>query len=105
MFFDGALVRASDTFHLVILPGSEQDKRHSQILAQYGSARVLEDFFLGGAGNGAGKRWQRIIGFQEKIRSYINDGKGQMPADKELVDFGEVLFETLLILRWLAVDL
>jgi hypothetical protein len=95
VFFDGAAVRSSDTFHLVILPGAAQDKQHSQILAQYGSARVLENFLLGGVGDGAGKRWQRIIGFQERIRSYINEGRGQMPADKELVDFGEVLFETL----------
>jgi hypothetical protein len=88
-------VSASDTFHLVVLPRSETDKRNSQILAHYGSARVLEDFFLGGVDSNAGKRWQTIIGFNKRIKNYVNDSKGEMPSEPELQNFGEVLFETL----------
>jgi hypothetical protein len=46
---DGAAVVSSDAFHLVVLPLSEKDNHHSQIFAHYGSARVLEDFYLGGS--------------------------------------------------------
>lgn len=92
---DGTPVVASDTFHLTVLPRSDTDKHHFQILAQYGSARVLEDFFLGGPNDDAGKRWQTIIGYNERIRNYVNDSKGQMPTTKELREFGEVLFKTL----------
>jgi CHAT domain-containing protein len=90
-----AAVVASDTFHLVVLPRSESEKRHSQILAHYGSARVLEDFYLSGTDTNAGKRWQTIISNHERIKSYVNDSKGQMPSEKELREFGKVLFETL----------
>ena len=70
---DGAAVAASDTFHLVVLPRSESDTRHSQILAHYGSARVLEDFYLGGTDNNAGKRWQTIININNRLKNYTNE--------------------------------
>ena len=95
LMVDGAAVAASDTLHLIILPRSESDKRHSQIFAHYGSARVLEDFYLGGADGNAGGRWHKIIQHHERIKSYVNENKGQMPTTKELRQFGEVLFETL----------
>ncbi len=95
VMLDGTPVAASDTFHLLVLPSSENDKHRSQILAQYGSARVLEDFYLGGAADDAGERWKTIIRYNESIRSYVNDGRGQMPTAKQLREFGEVLFKTL----------
>ena len=91
---DGAVVAGSDTFHLVILPRSDS-KQQCQILAQYGSARVLEDFYLGGTTDNAGRRWQTIIANNERIKKYTNESKGQMPSDSELREFGQVLFETL----------
>ncbi|HZD33404.1 MAG TPA: CHAT domain-containing protein, partial [Candidatus Angelobacter sp.] len=93
--FDGREVVASDTFHLVVLPSSDSDKHKGQILAHYGSARVLERFGLGGAEDGAGLRWRKIIKVHEDIKDYINDNKGQMPNADQLRDFGEILFETL----------
>jgi hypothetical protein len=92
---DGAAVVASDTFHLVVLPRSEKDRTHSQILAHYGSARVLEDFYLGGTADNAGNRWQTIITNQERIKKYINNNEGQMPTGAQLQKFGEVLVATL----------
>ncbi len=92
---DGAAVAASDTFHLVVLRRSESDKHHSQILAHYGSACVLEDFYLGGTDNNAGKRWQTIIKTDEILKNYTNKNIGKMPAERDLQEFGEVLFETL----------
>ena len=95
LMLDGAAGMPSDTFHLIVLPRSEGNKRHAQILAHYGSARVLEDFYLGGADANAGKRWRTIIANNRRIKSYTNDNKGQMPTDAELREFGEVLFATL----------
>jgi hypothetical protein len=93
--FDGIEATASDTFHLVVLPHSDSDKHSSQILAHYGSARVLENFRLGGADENAGQRWRSIISFHERIKSYANENKGSMPNDGELQQFGVLLFETL----------
>ena len=92
---DGVVGTPWDTFHLIVLPRSEGNKRHAQILAHYGSARVLEDFYLGGADANAGKRWQTIIANNKRIKSYTNDNEGHMPADDELREFGKVLFATL----------
>lgn len=93
--FEGKEVLASDTFHLVVLPGPDSEKRHAKILAHYGSARVLEDFHLGGAETDAGKRWHQIIGFQRQIKKYIDENQGEMPSSDELQEFGKVLFGTL----------
>jgi CHAT domain len=92
---EGKEVVASDTFHLVVLPGPDTEKRHAKILAHYGSARILEDFHLGGAETDAGKRWHQIIGFQRQIKKYIDENQGEMPRSDELQEFGKVLFGTL----------
>jgi hypothetical protein len=92
---DGTAVRISDSFQLFVLPRSDSDARYSQLLAQYGSARVLEDFFLGGHETAAGSRWKTIIGYQESIKKYVNESQGQMPSPAQLEDFGRVLFDTL----------
>jgi len=94
---EGTPEKASDrdTFNLIVLPRSESDKRHSQIFAHYGSARVLEDFYLGGTDDNAGRRWQAIIAQNEDIRNYVDNNNGRMPTQKELQNFGEILFRTL----------
>jgi hypothetical protein len=92
---EGGPVLASDTLHLIVMPRTDSDNRHSQILAHYGSARVLEDFFLSGTTTNAGKRWQTIIANNESIKKYVNEGQGHMPDAKTLQEFGKVLFETL----------
>ena len=92
---NGKEVIVSDTFHLVVLSGPNSDQRHAKILAQYGSARVLEDFHLGGTETDAGKRWQQIIRYQRQIKQYIDEHRGAMPNANDLQDFGKVLFATL----------
>ncbi|BFU93333.1 MAG: hypothetical protein NTNFB02_00550 [Nitrospira sp.] len=92
---DGSAVAPSDSFHLVIMPRSDSDEERCQILAHYGSARVLEDFYLRGTTDNAGMRWKQIIDQNEKIRDYIDQNIGQMPTDKALQHFGEILFKTL----------
>ena len=85
----------SDTFHLIVLPGTTTEQRHAKVLAQYGSARVLEEFHLGGTETDAGKRWQQIIRYQRQIKQYIDEHRGKMPDENELQKFGKVLFATL----------
>ena len=92
---NGTEIETSDTFYLLVLPRSENELDHSQILAQYGSARVLEDFYLKGTADNAGQRWRKIIGHHEAIKDYVNGTKGQMPSELELKEFGQVLFETM----------
>lgn len=96
VILDGATVVASDTFHLIVMPSSESDRHRAQILAQYGSARVLEDFRLGGTEADAGSRWHTIIGYNRSIKDYVNENKGAMPTQENLREFGQLLFETLL---------
>jgi hypothetical protein len=91
----GSTVVASNTFHLIVMRRSESDERHAQILGQYGSARVLEPFYLGGTDDNAGRRWQAIIGYHEAIKKYVDTSRGKMPSQAELKNFGVVLFETL----------
>jgi hypothetical protein len=50
---------------------------------------------LSGTSTNAGRRWQKIIANNERIRKYVDEGKGEMPRGKDLVEFGKVLFDTL----------
>lgn len=89
--FDGA----PDKLHLIVLPETDRSN-NAQILATYGTARVLVPFRTRGKENAAGRRWQSIIRAQESILNYV-DGKpnSQMPTDRKLIELGELLFETL----------
>ena len=101
--------------HLVLLPEHETEtQRHTrrgsqskseetpienqasaQMLASFGSARVLEPFYL--RGGLPGSRWLEIIEMQNRLKSYVNGEMGcTLPEDPELVAFGTALFETLL---------
>jgi hypothetical protein len=105
--------------HLILLPEPETAQERSarrgatapgdvvplerqastQMLAMYGSARVLEPFFLRSAhasGMPSSTRWHDIIAMQERIKAYVaNQGGATLPTDPELIEFGINLFETL----------
>jgi CHAT domain-containing protein len=100
-----------DTFYLTILDpdltqlkaelATEDDDRKkrkapdlAQLLANYGSARVLVPFRR--RGGDAGKRFNKMIAMQRRLRRYIDgDADTTLPADQDLIDFGTLLFETL----------
>ena len=96
VLFDNKELLSSDMFHLVLLPATDNNKQRGLILAQYGSARILEDFRLGGRDDGAGNRWFQIIKFQHQIQDYIDLKANRMPSPDELREFGVKLFEALL---------
>ncbi len=96
------------TLHLVIL-GEAAAARSAQILATYGSARIVEPFVLRNNKSArgdeavAGTRFQRIIRYHERIRMSLDgraDQKGRVPPlpnDDELRDFGTALFDALFV--------
>jgi len=68
----------------------------AQLLAIYGSARVLSDFHLSGDHDfDAGQRWRDIFRFQRTINQYV-EGAVDAPTAEKLQDFGACLFDTLL---------
>jgi len=89
----------SDAFHLMILPPSTATDPNkpgavpAQLLAMYRGARVLEKFEL--RGGVAGQRFRKIIAMNERIRNYVNGAGATLPTDDELLQYGEVLFDTL----------
>jgi hypothetical protein len=97
-----APAQAADTFYLTILQASEMHEvtvrdrldRPAQLLASYGGATVLVDFPR--RGGDAGARFQKIIAMQERLRNYINgDDNATLPSDRDLIDFGTLLFNTI----------
>ena len=96
------------TLHLVIL-GEAGAARSAQILATYGSARIVEPFVLRNNKSArgdeavAGTRFQRIIRYHERIRMSLDgraDQRGRVPPlpnDDELRDFGTALFDALFV--------
>ncbi|MDX1948488.1 MAG: CHAT domain-containing protein [Pirellulaceae bacterium] len=95
-----------DTLQLIILDSAEHEKK--QILAIYGSARVLDEFITrdddeGDSGQDQnGKRFQQIIRLHKRIRNCLSGTPAaktgrvpELPVDDEMLAFGENLFETL----------
>jgi CHAT domain-containing protein len=101
-----------DTFYLTILdPALMQMKRamaarkaknrseklppdFAQLLANYGSARVVVPFKRHQAK--AGRRFRNLIAMQRRLRDYIDGKPGtNLPSDRELIRFGTLLFDTL----------
>jgi hypothetical protein len=105
--------------HLILLPEQETEQQRntrrsaasvseetlerqisSQMIAIYGSARVLEPFYLRDSQDfdtsSAGQRWHAIIQMQERLKSYVdNKPNVTLPEDEDLIQFGTQLFETL----------
>jgi len=107
---------ADDTFQLVILstdvpslrdPSSDNDAdaatsreeelpAFARVLASYGGARVTHFMQLRRATpKSPATRFGRIIGFHQRIQSYIDRQGGSLPSDDEMIAFGSDLFETL----------
>lgn len=65
-----------------------------QLLVTYGGARVVEPFTA--KGDVAGQRWRKIIDMHERMKKYVDGQLGfDEPSDKELIEYGTVLFDTL----------
>ncbi len=84
--------------------GQNKDDDVPLLIARYGSARVVEPFYLRGKEGNAGERWQMIIDGHRLLTDYANgrevdfphtedDGAG--PSDGFVEKFGEALFKTL----------
>lgn len=99
-FMVGDMVARHEPLRLTILaPPAEAGAAKQnvvQILATYGNATELEIFRLGGKEDAAGRRMQQIITTHERIRDYVDGDEGAtLPGDQEMLEFGELLFETL----------
>jgi hypothetical protein len=89
-------IAAKDTMHLVILQVPTKDgydKEMAQIFASYGGARVVEPMPL--RGQDAGTAWHGIIQIHERIKNFTDKNLGSLPSDKEMLDYGRLLFEML----------
>lgn len=113
---DGGL---GNVFELVIMdefrpdrdaPRSGETPEFAQVLASYGGARVTSVMRLRAPKptSGAAARSRRkpadagektlfgkIIGTHERIKKYTNREEGSLPGDKDMIAFGEQLFDTL----------
>jgi CHAT domain-containing protein len=107
----------ADTFYLSILDSADQQSQDALVesyglpknavrpegrcnpdlailLANYGSARVIVPFRR--RGGEEGRRFGKIIDMQRRLRAYIDGEPGtELPKDREFIDFGTLLFETL----------
>jgi hypothetical protein len=93
----------ANVFELVIMdelrpnrdaPPSGETPEFAQVLASYGGARVTSVMRLR-AGDGEKTQFGKIIGTHERIKKYTNREEGSLPGDKEMIAFGEQLFDTL----------
>jgi CHAT domain len=97
-----------DTLQLIIMQSDELGKK--QILATYGSARVMDEFETKNPEDtppststvNKGTRFQQIIGLHKRIRMCLEgipekkSGRvPELPNEQEMLNFGENLFETL----------
>lgn len=76
-------------------PRGGETPEFAQVLASYGGARVTSVMRLR-AGDGSEKTlFGKIIGTHERIKKYTNREEGTLPGDKDMITFGEQLFDTL----------
>jgi CHAT domain len=88
---------ADEMFSLFVLSTSpDEEKPDSRsMVASFRNARVVVDYQS--RGGDVGGRWQKIIGYHERIKNYI-DGIGEansLPSNGEMIEFGKALFEAL----------
>jgi hypothetical protein len=88
-----------DALNLVVLPMTKSEEpgnqRSAQLLATYGSARVLAPFRLGGQAGGAGRKWQKIIAFQHVLNDFA-EGRSDDLTPERLKEGGKELFDVLI---------
>lgn len=94
---------ADDAFHIVIMaafddPNANEPPPHpkwARVLATYAGARVMSSMRLRAEGDEPPTLFGKIIGFHTRIEDYTNENKGTLPDEKEMIEFGGLLFETL----------
>ena len=93
-----------NVFELVIMdefrpnrdaPRSGETPEFAQVLASYGGARVTSVMRLRAGDSGEKTQFGKIIGTHERIKKYTNREEGSLPGDKDMIAFGEQLFDTL----------
>jgi hypothetical protein len=93
----------SDAFHIVIMAAFDDPNANepplrpkwARVLATYGGARVMTMMRLRADGDEPPTLFGKIIGFHMRIEDYTNENKGTLPKEKEMIEFGGLLFETL----------
>ena len=76
-------------------PRSGETPEFAQVLASYGGARVTSVMRLRAGAGGEKTQFGKIIGTHERIKKYTNREAGSLPEDKDMIVFGEQLFDTL----------
>jgi hypothetical protein len=76
-------------------PLSGETPEFAQVLASYGGARVTSVMRLRAGARGEKTQFGKIIGTHERIKKYTNREEGSLPGDKDMIAFGEQLFDTL----------
>ncbi len=103
MVFEKPSAEAGETFELVVMdefrPEASADRKpmpkFAQVFASYCGARVSSIMRLR-ADRGEDKtRFGQIIRVHERIKAYTNRQSGTLPDDREMVEFGTNLFDTL----------
>jgi len=74
---------------------SGETPEFAQVLASYGGARVTSVMRLRAGAGGEKTQFGKIIGTHERIKKYTNREAGSLPEDKDMIVFGEQLFDTL----------
>lgn len=105
----GALLPAphsglGNVFELVIMdefrpnaaaPRGGETPEFAQVLASYGGARVTSMMRLRAGKDGEKTQYGNIIRTHERIKKYTNREEGSLPRDRDMIAFGEQLFDTL----------
>jgi CHAT domain-containing protein len=86
-----------DPLHLIVLPPDAKDRsrQEAQLLAIFGSARVLAPFRLADETANADARWKGIFEFQKKINAVADGSLGSLELH-DLHEGGSNLFNVLL---------
>lgn len=96
-----------DALHLLILKADSESgdddeppkkkPKYAQILATYRGARVLEKMRLRSDDDEPKTWFGDIIRIQRQIKDFTSHGKGDLPGEKDLMDLGRHLFNTLFV--------
>ncbi|MGY8684736.1 CHAT domain-containing protein [Bradyrhizobium sp. UFLA05-153] len=93
-----------NVFELVIMdefrpnrdtPRSGETPQFARVLASYGGARVTSVMPLHAGDGGEKTQFGNIIRTHQRIKKYTNREAGSLPGDKDMIAFGEQLFDTL----------
>lgn len=96
---------ADDALQIVVLDGFDAatgkagsprgEATFARVFASYGGARVMQAMQLRAEKDQQSTRFGKIIRIHEQIKAYTNREAGKLPDDKQMIAFGEDLFESL----------